>query len=343
MVDLRRRRHAAVLLACALSLSFGILSACRSRSFFSKIPASLKDDEFRNLSVSLSEPGGAFTHSDNLVSNETQFAHVVRMLEPGGGAYIGVGPEQNFSYIAKLEPAIAFIIDIRPANRNLHLMYKALFELSSDRADFLSRLFSRERPRGVGRSTTVEELFSGYASAKPVAQLRETNARLIRERLLATHKFPLSAGDLSWIDYSLDAFFRDGPDIHYARLRPKDDAGPSYRVLMTSTDVGGHPRSYLATEVAFAVVKDLQARNLIVPVVGDFAGPHAIRRTGDYIRQHADVVRAFYGSNVEVYLSREKIGLFCRNLATLPRTAGTWFIGSKGMQSFLSKVKPCLP
>jgi hypothetical protein len=343
MVDLRGRRHAAALLACALSLSFGIQSACRSRSFFSKIPPSLNDGEFWNLSASLSEPGGTFTHSDNLVSNETQFAHVVRMLEAGGGAYIGVGPEQNFSYIAKLEPAIAFIIDIRPANRNLHLMYKALFELSSDRADFLSRLFSRERPSGVGRRTAVEELFSQYARAKPDARLHDTNARLVRERLLEVHRFPLTAEDLSWIDYSLDAFFRDGPDIHYARLRPKDDPGPSYRVLMTSTDVGGQPRSFLATEEAFAAVKDLQGKNLIVPVVGDFAGPHAIRRAGDYIRQHVDVVRAFYGSNVEVYLSREKIALFCRNLATLPRTSGTLFIGSKGMQSLLSKVKPCLP
>jgi hypothetical protein len=33
-----------------------------------------------------------------------------------------------------------------------HLIFKALFELSADRADFISRLFSRERPSGDGAS-----------------------------------------------------------------------------------------------------------------------------------------------------------------------------------------------
>ena len=61
---------------------------------------------------------------------------------------MGVGPEQNFTYIAVTRPAIAFIVDIRRGNLDLHLMYKALFELSADRADFVSRLFSRKRPAG---------------------------------------------------------------------------------------------------------------------------------------------------------------------------------------------------
>ena len=58
-------------------------------------------------------------------------------------------PEQNFTYIAALKPKMAFIIDIRRGNLQLHLMYKALFELSSDRADFIFRLFSRKRPEGT--------------------------------------------------------------------------------------------------------------------------------------------------------------------------------------------------
>ena len=47
------------------------------------------------------------------------------------GVYIGVGPEQNFSYIARLRPTIAFIVDIRLENRNLHLLHKAVIELSN--------------------------------------------------------------------------------------------------------------------------------------------------------------------------------------------------------------------
>ena len=56
-----------------------------------------------------------------------------------------MGPEQNFTYIAALEALIAFVIDIRRGNLHLQLMYKALFELSADRAEFFSRLFTKPR------------------------------------------------------------------------------------------------------------------------------------------------------------------------------------------------------
>ena len=69
---------------------------------------------------------------------KSDYVHLARVLRSTGGIYIGVGPEQNFSYIARLGPAMAFIIDIRQRNRNLHLLYKALFEMSTDRAEFLS-------------------------------------------------------------------------------------------------------------------------------------------------------------------------------------------------------------
>ena len=68
--------------------------------------------------------------------------------------YLGVGPEQNFTYIAALKPRMAFIVDIRRGNLQLHLMYKALFELSADRADFIFRLFSRKRPEGLDAKST---------------------------------------------------------------------------------------------------------------------------------------------------------------------------------------------
>ena len=69
-----------------------------------------------------------------------------------GGVYLGVGPEQNFTYIAAIRPKIAFITDIRRGNLQLHLMYKALFELSADRAEFVSLSLheaspGRSRPR----------------------------------------------------------------------------------------------------------------------------------------------------------------------------------------------------
>ncbi len=317
--------------------------ACGRAFQSSTLPTTLSDQDFWNLSTSLSEPSGSFTHSENLVSNEALFVHTVRRLRPTGGVYIGVGPEQNFSFIAKLRPVLAFIIDIRRENRNLHLLYKALFELSSDRADFVSRLFSRERPGGLGPATAVQDLFSAYAPVPASGDLYAQNVRLVRQRLVDIHGFALSAADLDWIAHAMQAFHADGPDINYGRSLARDAAGPSYRVLMTARDTIGESRSYLASEQGFAFVKDLHARNMIVPVVGDFAGPHAIRSAGDYIRQHRETVGAFYGSNVEVYLNRRMVAAFCANLVTLPSGARTPFIDSKGMRTFTSKLRACLP
>ena len=170
---------------------------------------------------------------------------------------------------------------------------------------------------------------------------RAETLQLVRARLLEQHEFALSGEDLQAIDSALIAFFVDGPAIHYARLHPSEPRGPSYRELMTATDVVGAGRSFLWSEASFAFVKDLHARNLIVPVIGDFGGNGALRRTGDYIRAHGDVVSAFYASNVEVYLNRDKARAFCANLTLLPFDWRTWFIGSKGKRPLRLKIAEC--
>ena len=115
------------------------------------VPTELSDQQFWKLSKDFSEEDGYF-RSDNLLSNETSFQYIIPMLmktAKQGRVYLGVGPEQNFTYMAALKPSMAFIIDIRHGNLDVHLLYKALFELSKDRAEFVSRLFSRKRPNGL--------------------------------------------------------------------------------------------------------------------------------------------------------------------------------------------------
>jgi hypothetical protein len=334
--------HSAVSLALTIALASGVaFTGCAWRSDGGRLPSRLSDDEFWQLSTELSEAPGVFKHSDNLVSNEPLFPYTIRLLRPRGGVYIGVGPEQNFSYIARLEPEMAFIVDIRQQNRSLHLLYKALFEVSADRAEFVSRLFGRPRPAGLDGETSVHDLFTAFAAVAGSSPLYDANARLVRERLLTTHGFPLAPYDVQWIEYALKAFFADGPEIHYARSRPEDAPEPSYRALMTATDLGGQSRSYLSSEEAFAFVKELHAKNLIVPIVGDFGGPTAIKRLGDYLRQRNGVVSAFYSSNVEVYLNRQQAAAFCENLAALPTASHTVFIGSKGQRPLSAKLLAC--
>ena len=175
----------------------------------------------------------------------------------------------------------------------------------------------------------------------PSPEQYSANATLVRERLLTTRGLPLSQHDLEWIDRAFKAFYTDGPKIDYYGSLTVDAVRPSYRQLMTAKDVTGQSRSFLATEEGFRFVKELHSRNLIVPVVGDFGGPSAIRRVGDYVRQHGNRIHAVYGSNVAVYLTNQQTRAFCTNLATLPAASRALFIESGLMRSLDSKLRTC--
>ena len=317
-----------------------LLGGCaQPRDFSALMP--LSDDEFWHLATMLSEPAGTFDLSDNLVSNERQYAQLAGRIRVRGGVYIGVGPEQNFSYIAHIQPALAFIVDIRPENRHLHLMYKALFELAADRSDFVARLFSRERPAGLGADPSVDELFDILAWQPPLSRMRDDTRQRIRALLTDMQGFPLTPEDLASIDATLEAFFVEGPAIRYGRSLPSRETQPTYRALMTVRDVSGVPRSFLASDELFAYVKELQRRNLVVPVVGDFAGPVSIREIGAAARQRGLKVSAFYGSNVEVHLNRDQRRTFCRSVETLPWDAETVFIASDEIHTLEAKLAAC--
>src|SRR5205823_5337576 len=105
----------------------------------------------------------------------------------------------------------------------------------------------------------------------------------------------------------------------------------TYADLMMADDGDGQSRSYLATEENFAFLKDLESKNLLVPVVGDFGGPKAIREVGKYLKSIDAIVSAFYLSNVEQYLGQDgKTGAFLTNVGTLPLDGSSTFIRSGG-------------
>jgi hypothetical protein len=311
----------------AAALALQLLATAADR-----IPARLTDQEFWTLVTSLSEPNGSF-RSDNLLSNELRHQFVIPELmqtAAPGRAYIGVGPEQNFTYIAALQPSIAFVVDIRRGNLQLHLMYKALFELSTDRVDFVSRLFSRRPPDGLRATATAAEIFGAYADVETSPALYDRNLKAIEGLLSGRHALALSNDDIAGIEYVYHAFFTFGPSINYSSTEGVSGAGssrPTYADLMTATDSNGRAHSYLASEGAFAAVKSLQTRNLVVPVVGDFAGPRALRSVGAYLKSKSAIVSAFYVSNVEQYLRVERVwGAFCGNVARLPIDETSTFI-----------------
>ena len=311
------------------------------------IPRELTDQQFWSMVSDFAEPSGSF-RSDNLLSNERFLQNIIPDLTARvtrGGAFLGVGPEQNFTYIAAVAPKIAFVIDIRRGNRDLQLMYKALFELSVDRADFISKLFARPRPQGAGRTTPVARLFEIYSRVDVSETLYVDTLKAIKNQLQTVHGFPLSEGDLRGITYVYRAFCYFGPTITYNSTGGgfADQPQPTYADLMKAADPSGQPHSFLASESAFSLIKDLQQHNLIVPIVGNFAGPTAIKAIGAYLTKVGGTVSAFYLSNVEQYL-RQDGGLrdFCRNAATLPANEASLFIRSERAGGFglMSRLGP---
>ena len=247
----------------------------------------------------LSEPGGVF--QQEFMSNEDSAQFVIPALKETtrrGGVYIGVGPEQNFTYIAAIQPKLAFVVDIRRENMLQHLMYKALFELSTDRADFLSRLFSRKRPPGLDTRSSVTTLFDAYQAVEADARLYDDNVRAVTDLLTRGHRFQLSDADKVTITRLMQAFRMAGPH----NLKGSGDKNLTYAQAMTATDLTGSSQSYLASEDNFRIVQDLERRNLIVPVVGDFAGDKALAGVGRYLEERDAIVNVFYVSNVERYL-----------------------------------------
>ena len=299
----------------------------------SRLPPRLSGQEFFTLITELSEPDGYF-RSDNLVSNELFMQRVIpnltRIVKPGR-AYLGVGPEQNYTYMAAVKPAMAFIIDVRRGNLQLHLMYKALFELSADRAEFVSRLFSMKRPAGLDRRSSAQAIVDAYSN--PALRSPEIYKQNVAElRRLSTRKngLGLAKQDLEGIEERYETFYTRGLNIHYEVAPGSAGSFPTYADLMVASDGASVPRGFLATEENFAVIKDLHSRNLIVPVVGNFAGPKTIRAVGKYLKARNATVGAFYVSNVEQYLGREGgIDEFCASVASLPLDESSTFIRSE--------------
>jgi hypothetical protein len=328
------RRRALVLVVALLSVSFTGLTRDVVGARGPTLPDRLSDRDFWNLVTDLSEPDGVF-RSDNLLSNELFLQYVIPELIRGARpsrVYLGVGPEQNFTYISALKPKLVFIVDIRRGNLQLHLMYKALFEMSSDRVDFIFRLFSRKRPEGIGARSSANDIFAALEKVEMSETLHKENLKAVQDHLTKKHHFPLTQEDLKGIEYVYGTFSWYGPGLSYWSTGGRGGGGrnaPTYWDLMVADDGKGQLRSFLASDENFEVLKNLHEKNLLVPVVGDFAGPKALRSVGRYLKEREATIAAFYLSNVEQYLTRENTWYtFCANVATLPLDGSSTFIRS---------------
>ena len=332
---------AASLVAAAAILSLPVQAGVNrgaGQQLATALPSRLTDVDFWKLVTDISEPGGFFRITDNYTSNEAEVGRMFTMLRERkvtGGAYLGVGPEQNFTYIAATQPDMAFIIDIRRQAVIQHLMFKAMFEMSKDRADFISMLFSKPRPTAVDASMPIQKMWDAFFASVPDATLAAKNRERVVDYLTKTKKFVLTADESAQLDNLLAAFVQFGPGI---TTRGGGGGGGGNNVSFAdltgwSVDSTGQPQSFMSTEDNFKIVKSLHDKNLIVPVSGDFAGPKALRAIGAYLTRRGGKVNAYYVSNVEQYLFMDgKATAFYENVATLPQTENSVFIRPYGLR-----------
>ena len=305
---MRRRLPLAFVLTAALAVS---------SSSAQRAPA---PSPFAAQISSLSEPGGYFD-TDNLISNERSYQQVLgelRRRNVRGGAYLGVGPDQNFTYIAEIRPAIAFIVDVRRDNMLLHLLFKALFSVSRTRVEYLANLTGRPVPAGVEawKGAPIDKLIAYVDAATPMKSVDALRQTL--DDKISGFGVPFSKDDRSTIDRFHRRFIADGLSLRFESTgRAPQSHYPTFRDLLRDTDDSGRQGNYLASEDAFQFVKHLQARDLIVPVVGDLSGPSAVAAIGRALAARSERVSAFYVSNVEFYLFGN--GVFPRFAANLDR------------------------
>lgn len=314
-------RHLAPLVAAALLAGAHQAAA----------PVAGRPSAFAARIEALSERPGYFD-TDNLISNERSYPDVLPLLGRAplrGGAFVGVGPDQNFSYIARLRPSIAFIVDIRRDNLLLHLLFKALFAQAASRGDYLAALFGRAPPgdaelrSGASIARLAAYIESHTADSRTVEEIRRrTDAAIERSGV------PLTAEDLATIRRFHRSFIDAGLDLRFRSAgRPPQSWYPTYRDLLLAITPEGGPASFLGSEESFQFVKSLQARDLVIPVVGDLAGPSALRAIGRELARRHLRLAAFYTSNVEFYLARAgTVDAFEANLASLPRLPGAVII-----------------
>src|SRR5215471_20695469 len=288
-------------------------------------------EQFGRYIETWSEPEGYFD-SDNFISNETSYLHVIDDLHSRvspGGIYLGVGPDQNFSYIVHTRPLLAVITDIRRQNMLEHLWYKALFSLASNRVEYLALLVSRQPPP-IKPNAKLDDIVDAVRKSPTSEKLFLNNMASVKKALTETYKLKLSPDDLAKIEYVYHTFWDENLELRFSSIgRGNALMYPTFEEMLLETDRQGREQNYLSSEELFQWLKKFEAENRLIPIVGDFAGAHALRTVGAFLKANGLRVSTFYTSNVEFYLfGRTTWGRYVANLKSLPIGDESTFIRS---------------
>jgi hypothetical protein len=288
-------------------------------------------EQFSRYIDQWSEPEGFFD-TDNFISNETSYLHVIddlhQRVKPGG-IYMGVGPDQNLSYIVHTRPMLAIIPDIRRQNMLEHLWFKALFAMASNRVEYVSLMVSRQPPQ-VKADATFEQILEAVRTSPSNEKLLQKNVAAVRGLLVDKYKLKLSADDLTKIEYVAHTFWEENLDLRFSSIGRGNALNyPTFKEMLLETDRKNRQQNYLSSEELFQWMKKFESENRLIPIVGDFAGSQAFRTVGAFLKANGLHVSAFYTSNVEYYLfGQSSWARFVANVRALPIADDSIFIRS---------------
>lgn len=288
----------------------------------------LSNPEFAELIAAAAEEGRPFENAD-IVSNETDDAAIATLKRSihkiPSGAYIGVGPDQNYAYIAAVNPTCAFIVDVRRDNLIEHLMFKVLFEVSTSRREYLARLFGKaiRDPLQEDEMMPFESIVMELDRTERSEEIVHETLQLLPERIKA-YGLEFSEADRVTIQRIYQRFVDENLNLRFrvTSERYRNTLFPSYRAVLlniTDRESGGH---FLRRSDDFAAIKAMHASNRIIPIVGDVCGDRALRAIATFLGRRGAIVSVVYLSNVEMYLagSEQRMNLL-RNLKVLPTAA----------------------
>ena len=251
--------------------------------------------------------------TEYLVSNEVDYPLVgqfVARLNHTSGVYVGVGPEQNYSFIAATTPAAAFIIDYRRENLLLHALFRSLLELADSRSEYLALLLSKPLSESsFPADPTLTNLIVHCDRTASDLDLFQRTLGQIKSRVLE-HVGDVTENDFPVIEQIYRDFRDDGLDLRcrFPQYTSRGKLYPTYRdFLMSGAESQLEGRHFLADDAAFNVVKQRYSENRILCVKGDYAGLQALTTVGRFCSHHSLKIGLIYVSSVEYRLMKEGV------------------------------------
>lgn len=276
----------------SLVLVFPACASPNPSSNTQNYPQELSNKEFAGLIKTLSEEDPRTYTRTNMISNEASYQHIfpgVLRLGSGNGVYIGVAPEQNFTYIAKFRPRLAFIVDIQRKNMLEVLMYKALFEKAETPTKFLQLLFAR----GYKNISDLLDAPAGIYDAESASAICQVLIENLVEKGI-----DLSVEDKLKIKEMYFEFAKSGGSI-------RSDTGPmnpTLRDLVYEKNALGECNNFLISQEDYDYVREMHRKNLIIPLVGNFGGDRTLKYLGKWLDGRNLKISEFYVSSVEFHI-----------------------------------------